>query len=57
MINGYKDEVCNCKAVYFENGSWYCGKHSPSKIEERQLKSYQKWLEKIESNKSKLNLN
>jgi len=43
VINGYPDEKCGCSAKYFEQNEWYCGKHAPSKIRERELKSYEKW--------------
>jgi proteasome lid subunit RPN8/RPN11 len=49
MINGYPDEICGCKANYFENNEWYCGKHAPTKIEERQRISYEKWKAKMDS--------
>jgi hypothetical protein len=45
MINSLPDELCGCSAKYFENDKWYCGKHAPSKIKERETKSYQKWIE------------
>lgn len=43
MINHYPDEVCGLNAKYFENGEWYCGKHAPSKIKEREDKAFLKW--------------
>lgn len=48
MINGFDNEVCGCNAKYFEDKIWYCGRHAPSKIEERETKSYLKWKAKIE---------
>ena len=51
MINGYSDEICGCNAKYFEDGEWYCGKHAPSKIAERERISYEKWKAKIEARK------
>jgi hypothetical protein len=51
MINGYSDEICGCNAKYFEGGYWYCGKHSPSKIAERERISYEKWKAKVEARK------
>ena len=46
MIHGYSDEICGCNAKYFEDGEWYCGKHAPSKIAEREQISYEKWKTK-----------
>jgi hypothetical protein len=51
MINGFSNEICGCNAKYFEDNDWYCGKHSPSKIIERQRISYEKWEAKIKSRK------
>jgi hypothetical protein len=47
MINGFCNEICGCNAKYFENDDWYCGKHAPSKISERERISYEKWEAKI----------
>jgi hypothetical protein len=47
MINGYKDELCGCNAKFCEDGEWFCGKHAPSKIAERERKSYEKWKSKF----------
>jgi len=47
LINGYNKEYCNNNAKYFEDGHWYCGKHAPSKIREREDKSYKKWQESV----------
>jgi hypothetical protein len=47
MLNGYSDEICGCNAKYFENNEWYCGRHAPSKIAERERISYEKWKSKI----------
>ena len=46
MINKYDWETCGCNAKYFENGKWYCGKHAPSKVQEREQKRYDNWNEK-----------
>ncbi len=44
MINGWEYDICGCNAKYFEDNDWYCGKHAPSKIAERQRVSYEKWV-------------
>lgn len=51
MINGYSDEICGFNAKYFEDGEWYCGKHAPSKIAERERINYEKWKAEIEARK------
>lgn len=51
MINGYQDEICGCKAKYFEDEKWFCGRHAPSKIEERERISFEKWKAKIKTQK------
>jgi len=48
MISGQSYETCGCSAKYFEDNEWFCGKHAPSKIQERSRKSYEKWKSKIE---------
>lgn len=44
-------QFCGKKAKYYESGDWYCGKHAPSKIKEREDKSYAKWEEFINKRK------
>jgi len=51
MINRYSYEICGCNAKYFEDDYWFCGKHAPSKIQERETKSYEKWKAKINDKK------
>jgi len=51
MINRYSDEKCGCNAKYFEGDEWFCGKHAPSKIKERETKSYEKWVAKNKNKK------
>ncbi len=41
---------CNCNAVVFENEKWWCKKHAPSKIKEREEKSWQTYLARIRRN-------
>lgn len=48
-ISNLPDEICGKTAKYFEDGFWFCGRHAPSKIEERGNLSYQKWVNKIKS--------
>jgi hypothetical protein len=48
MINSMSHDICGCSAKYFEDGTWYCGRHAPSKIKERELKSYEKWKAEME---------
>ena len=49
-INRLPNEYCNKNAKYFEEGLWYCGKHAPSRILERQRLSYEKWSKKFKIN-------
>jgi hypothetical protein len=42
---------CDFNATYFEDGRWWCGKHAPSKVEERDQKSLQKKLVRIKKAK------
>lgn len=44
------DYKCTCKAALFENGKWYCKRHAPSKIAEREAKSWQRYTERIRKN-------
>ena len=37
---------CQSKASMFENGRWYCKRHAPSKIKEREAKSEERMWEK-----------
>jgi len=47
MINNYEQPICGVNAKYFEGGHWYCGRHAPSKIRDREEKSYRKWQEQV----------
>jgi len=47
MINRAKDEICGCNAKYNEEGIWYCGRHAPSKVKEREDKSFAAWKAKL----------
>lgn len=38
---------CKSKASLFENGKWYCKRHAPSKIEEREEKSWATYCKKL----------
>lgn len=51
MINGQADDKCGCNAKFFEDGEWYCGRHAPSKIKEREDKSYAKWVAQVAERK------
>lgn len=51
MIQGTDYERCGCIAKYFEDNQWYCGKHAPSKIKERETKRYEQWKEKMQNKK------
>lgn len=42
---------CKSKASLFENGKWWCKKHAPSKVKEREEKSWQTYLKKINKNR------
>jgi hypothetical protein len=35
---------------YFENDKWWCKKHAPSKIKEREGKSWENYISKIRKN-------
>lgn len=41
---------CNCKASIFENDKWWCKKHAPSKIKEREDKKWETYISKIRKN-------
>lgn len=38
---------CDFKASMFENGKWYCKKHAPSKIIEREAKANERYMDRI----------
>ena len=42
---------CDKNATIFENGKWYCKRHAPSKIQEREDKSWATYVAKINSSK------
>lgn len=41
---------CINKASVFENGKWYCKRHAPSKVAEREEKNWQTYISKIKRN-------
>ena len=41
---------CTCKATLFENDKWYCKRHAPSKILEREEKSWATYKNKLFKN-------
>jgi hypothetical protein len=46
-----KDRLkCTSKATMFENNKWYCKRHAPSKIEEREEKKWGTYIKKISRN-------
>lgn len=38
---------CTNKASLFENNKWYCKRHAPSMVEEREKKSWNTYVNKI----------
>lgn len=49
ICEGYNksNRKCECKASIFENDKWYCKKHSPTKIKEREEKSWNNYIKKL----------
>lgn len=41
---------CTNKATLFENGKWWCKRHAPSKVKEREEKSWEKYIARIRKN-------
>lgn len=44
---------CQCKGVLFENNKWWCKKHAPSKIEEREKKAWNNYIKRLNRNNNK----
>jgi len=44
---GSSRRLCNNKATIFENNKWYCKKHAPSKIKEREEKAWENYIKKL----------
>jgi hypothetical protein len=42
--------ICTAKASVFENGRWYCKRHSPTAVAERERKSEQTYYNRIRRN-------
>jgi len=42
---------CTSKASIFENNKWFCKRHAPSKIKEREEKSWDNYIKKINNSK------
>jgi len=48
----YRDYYkCKCKGTIFENNKWYCKRHAPSKIKEREEKSWDNYVARLFKNK------
>lgn len=47
FTHGKSRRKCECKASIFENEKWYCKKHSPTKIKEREEKSWNNYIKKL----------
>lgn len=41
---------CSSKGVIFEEDKWWCKRHAPSKIEEREAKVWNRYIDKINKN-------
>ena len=47
----YRDYYkCDANATIFEDGKHWCKRHAPSKVKEREEKSWQKYLDRLRKN-------
>lgn len=53
ICQGHKKDTfkCTSKASIFENNKWFCKRHAPSKIKEREEKSWDNYIKKINNSK------
>ena len=45
--SGWGYYQCSLNGKYFEDGKYYCEKHAPSKIEEKEQKKSERWARKV----------